>query len=189
MANLSIKTGTISRSMLVGNPPYSPPAFESIATISPVSASVSFTSIPSTYKHLQLRYMARVTSATTLNDINIRFNGDSGNNYAWHFLRADGTTPSVSSGTTTNSIQANDVLTGASSTSGNFGVGIIDIHDYASTTINKTARLFLGNDQNGSGYVSISSGFRNNTAAINRIDITQTFANGSIFSLYGIKGA
>lgn len=189
MANLSIKTGTISRSMLVGNPPYSPPAFESIATISPVSASVSFTSIPSTYKHLQLRYLARTTSAgATLNDINIRFNNDSASNYAFHFLRGSGSTPSVSSGTTTTSIQANDVLTGAGSTAGTFAVGVIDIHDYSLTTKNKTARLYTGNDQNGEGYVSLSSGLWMNTAAINRIDITQTFANGSIFSLYGIKG-
>ena len=163
-------------------------AFESIATISPSSASVSFTSIPSTYKHLQLRYIGRITSAVTLNDINIRFNNDTGTNYVWHFLRGSGSAVSVSAGTSFSSIQANDILTGASSTSSVFGVGIIDIHDYASTTINKTARLFTGNDQNGSGYVSLSSGLWMNTSAINRIDITQTFAAGSTFALYGIKG-
>ncbi len=164
-------------------------SFESIATISPSSASVSFTSIPSTYKHLQLRYLARVTSAITLGDINIRFNNDTGSNYAWHFLRGSGAAVSVSAGTSTTSIQANDVLTGASSTANVFAVGIIDINDYASATTNKTARLFTGNDQNGSGYVSLSSGLWMNTAAINRIDITQTFASSSTFALYGIKGA
>jgi hypothetical protein len=164
-------------------------AYESIATISPSSASVSFTSIPSTYQHLQIRYLARVTSAITLGDVNIRFNNDSGSNYAWHFLRGSGAAVSVSAGTSTTSIQANDILTGANSASNVFAMGIIDIHDYASTTKNKTARLFTGNDQNGSGYSSLSSGLWMNTSAINRIDITQTFASGSVFSLYGIKGA
>lgn len=164
-------------------------AYESIATATPSSASVSFTSIPTTYKHLQIRYLARVTDAVTLNDINIRFNNDSGNNYAFHFLRGSGSAVSVSGAASFSSIQANDVLTGASSTSNVFAVGIIDIHDYANTTKNKTARLFTGNDQNGSGYSELSSGLWMNTAAINRIDITQTFANGSIISLYGIKGA
>ena len=164
-------------------------AYESIATISPSSASVSFTSIPSTYQHLQLRYIGRVTGAVTLNDMNVRLNNDTGTNYAFHFLRGSGAAVSVSAGTSFSSIQANDILTGANSTSGNFGVGIIDIHDYASTTKNKTVRWFSGNDQNGSGYVELSSGLWMNTAAINRIDITQTLASGSVFALYGIKGA
>ena len=163
-------------------------SFESIATISPSSTSVSFTSIPSTYQHLQLRYIGRVTGAVTLNDMNLRLNNDTGTNYAWHFLRGSGSAASVSAGTSFSSIQANDILTGANSTSGNFGVGIIDIHDYASTTKNKTIRWFSGNDQNGSGYVSLSSGLWMDTTAINRIDITQTLASGSVFALYGIKG-
>jgi hypothetical protein len=188
MANLSIKTGVISRSMLVGNPSYVPPSFESIATITPSASSVSFTSIPSTYKHLQLRYLARDNAGATLRDMNLRLNNDTGTNYAFHFLRGSGAAVSVSGAASSSSIQANDILTGAGSTANIYGVGIIDIHDYASTTKNTTVRWFSGNDQNGSGYVSLSSGLWINTAAVNRIDITQTFAAGSVFSLYGIKG-
>ena len=57
-------------------------AFESIATFSPTSgSSVTFNSIPSTYKHLQIRY-AITTSAYA--DIRFRINGDTGSNYTYH---------------------------------------------------------------------------------------------------------
>jgi hypothetical protein len=181
---LNIVAGTFSE----GAPPAPLSSYESIATANPSAASVSFTSIPSTYKHLQLRYLARDNAGATLRDMNLRLNNDTGTNYAFHFLRGSGAAVSVSAGTSFSSIQANDILTGAGSTANIYGVGIIDIHDYASTTKNTTVRWFSGNDQNGSGYASLSSGLWMNTAAVDRIDITQTFAAGTVFSLYGIKG-
>jgi len=45
------------------------------------SATISFTSIPSTYKHLQIRGIARNTSGSGFNKMNIRFNSDSGSVY------------------------------------------------------------------------------------------------------------
>jgi len=165
-----------------------PSSFESIETATPSGSSVSFTSIPSTYAHLQIRYLARDNASGTLRDMNLRFNNDTGSNYAFHFLRGSGSAASASAAASFSSIQANDILTGSTSTANIYGVGIIDIHDYASTTKNTTLRWFSGNDQNGSGYVSLSSGLYINTAAVNRIDITQTFAAGTIFALYGIKG-
>jgi hypothetical protein len=191
MAIKSIKNKTRSGSLLMGNAPYDPAAtflIQRVTVGAGGATGISFTSIPSNYKHLQIRYMARITDSVTFNDINVRFNNDSANNYAFHMLRGSGSAVSNIGIGSFNSIQANDVLTGALSTSGIYGVGIIDIHDYASTAKNKTARLFTGNDQNGSAFFGISSGLWMNTSAINRIDITQTFANGSTFALYGMVG-
>jgi hypothetical protein len=76
------------------------------------------------------------------------------------------------------------------SISNNFAVYIIDILDYASTSKAKTARVFSGRDQKGSGEVELRSGLWTSTAAINRIDIVigGSFTTTSTFALYGIKG-
>jgi hypothetical protein len=188
-SNSSIKTGEKRSKFWDQNTVILYPAFESIASATPSGSSVSFTSIPSTYTHLQIRYLARDNASGTLRDMNLRFNNDTGSNYAFHFLRGSGSVVGISGAASFSSIQANDVLTGATSTANIYGVGIIDIHDYASTTKNTTVRWFSGNDQNGSGYASLSSGLYINTAAVDRIDITQNFAAGTIFALYGIKEA
>jgi hypothetical protein len=70
---------------------------------------------------------------------------------------------------------------------------IIDIHDYASTTKNKTVRSFFGHDRNGAGSVYLYSGLWMNTGAITSLSLGQanfsgTFDTGTVASLYGIKG-
>ena len=55
-------------SFLAGNAAFVPGAYESIASTTVGSGGVStitFSSIPDTYKHLQIRYTARVTGSTT----------------------------------------------------------------------------------------------------------------------------
>ena len=73
MAIRSLKTGQFSRSALVGNPVIMPGSYESIATVTVGSggaASVEFTSIPSTYTHLQIRAIVR-TNYTSSNNKSI----------------------------------------------------------------------------------------------------------------------
>ena len=165
-------------------------AFESIASATPNSASVSFTSIPGTYQHLQIRIMGRRNQATTNSSDFLRFNSDAGSNYTYHYLEGDGTTANASGGTGNQQVLINNVLTGTSSAANTFGVEIINIHNYASTTQYKTVRYFGGHDQNGSGRVNLGSALWLSTSAITRIDFDLiTYINGSVFSLYGIKGA
>jgi hypothetical protein len=69
-------------------------------------------------------------------------------------------------------------------------VFIIDIHDYASTTKNKTVRTFSGVDMNGSGLVYLTSGLWLNTAAVNSVLLKPDggdFDTGSSVALYGIN--
>ena len=69
------------------------------------------------------------------------------------------------------------------------GVLILDVHDYASTSKNKTIRSLNGNDQNGAGDIYLTSGLWLSTAAVTSLTLF-TSANylNTTFSLYGIKG-
>ena len=172
-------------------------SFDSIATttLSSTSSTITFSSIPSTYKHLQIRYIARNSAANTDGYQAIQFNGDStnGNYYFYHFLEGVGTSVSVSSGGTNAGILAGRNA-GASATSGVFGAGIIDILDYTNTNKNTVVRVLTGSDNNGSGNVlDLSSGFWLNTAAVTSISLVAglggyNFVSGTQFALYGIKG-
>lgn len=177
--------------------PVVPSSYESIATATPSGVtSVTFSSIPSTYKHLQLRIISRTNVPTDGWDLAVRFNNDSNQVYDQHDLIGNGGT-AISQATTNSSrftvIQAG---TGTSIGSSFFGSGIVDIHDYASTSKNKTVRSFSGANWNASTnvqYIALSSALWRNTSAINRIDVlvdfsTSTFTAGTSIALYGIKG-
>lgn len=167
-------------------------AFESIASITPSAGatSVTFSSIPSTYQSLQIRYLARRNAAGTLN-VYLRPNSDSTSNKSYHYLRGDGSAVSASGVASNSRIYIGDA-TGSGNTSNVFGIGIVDIHDYASTTRNKTVRSFNGFDDNGSGWCYLSSGCWQSTSAITSLEFEfagDDLASGSTFALYGIKGA
>lgn len=144
-------------------------------------STISFTSIPSTYKHLQIRY-----SGFVANDAFIRFNGDTGTNYSRHSLYGNGASAAAYGA-------ANETAMGftytASST--NPGAVICDVLDYANTNKYKTIKVLNGDDQNGSGIIMLASGNWRNTAAITSITIFEdsgVFGQYSSFALYGIKG-
>jgi hypothetical protein len=165
-------------------------SYESIATItaSGSSPTASFTSIPSTYKSLQIRFNLRSNSSGW--GVALRLNNDTAGNYARHQLYGTGATATADGIASVTSINVAVVNIGTDTTQPT--VGIIDLIDYASTTKTKTIRAFSGLDKNGSGEIGLHSGLWNNTAAVNRVDITliaENFTSGSTFSLYGIKGA
>lgn len=191
MSISSVKTGAIGDSLLAGNTAFNPSSFESIATATGTGSSgtITFSSIPSTYVSLQIRLIANDGGN---NNIGIRFNGDSATNYANHFLVGDGSTASASANTSVNRAL---YVGQAISVSNTFGVSIIDIHDYQSSTKNKTVRSFHGWDTNNGGdggAVRLTSGLWLNTAAVTSVslvDLGGSFSTSSVFSLYGIKGA
>jgi hypothetical protein len=168
-------------------------AFESIATttLSTATATVTFSSIPQTYKHLQVRYLARTDRANNEDIVQIRFNTDTGANYSRHYLFGDGA--SLGSGGVANETRIlTDGCTGASATSGIFGVGIVDVIDYADVNKYKTLRGLTAYDRNGGGLIVVNSGSWRSTVAINTITVTSYYASNfvqySSFALYGIKG-
>lgn len=166
--------------------------FDSIATASGTGSSntISFTSISSAYKHLQIRYIARSTFAGTSINLLYTLNNDTtAANYPWHALRGDGASASSINGLTLN-LLINEGFTGSTAGTGQMGVGVIDFLDYANTNKNKTQRALGGQDRNGAGQVTFQSSLWLNTAAINRIDLiaqSGNFTTDSHFALYGIK--
>ena len=170
-------------------------AYDSIATTTVGAggaSSITFSSIPSGYTHLQIRSIARGTVAQGEMQTFYRFNSDSGNNYAYHLLRGNGSGVFADGITSASSASAVTRYSAANAASGIFGAGVTDILDYANTSKNKTIRSLGGVDANGSGQVYFTSGLWMNTSAITSITIGINdggdFAQYSQFALYGIKG-
>lgn len=177
--------------MLAGNAVWNPwepaGAYESIAAVTVPSgglASVTFSSIPQTYSHLQLRVFALNTAIPQGGDVYMRLNGDTGSNYNAHYLYGGGSSAAAGVNTNTYVYAAFNAVT-------NPGVGITDILDYTSTNKNKTTRSLIGNDRNGAGDIALTSGLWLNTSAITSISVfpgANSFAQYSQIALYGIKG-
>lgn len=170
-------------------------SYESIATTAGSGASITFSSIPSTYKSLQIRSLYKDSSTSSAQEapLYIYFNGDTtSGNYAYHYLRGDGTSATAVGVASSTWMRVDGA--GVVSTTGAYGTSIIDIIDYASTTKNKTMRALAGGNGNTTGtnyMVSLSSGVWLSTSAINSVTVyagNAGFASGSTIALYGIKG-
>ena len=150
------------------------------------SSTITFSSIPSTYTHLQIRGIARTATNVSLG---LRFNSDTGSNYSRHYLNGNGTSAAAGGGASSTSAYAGTTATLASA----FGANVIDILDYKDTNKYTTVRTLSGGDNNGSGFVQFMSGSWRNTNAVTSIDIIQvdgdSFTQYTTFALYGIKGA
>jgi hypothetical protein len=202
MAVSRVKTSSIlqgfpkSRSLLAGNAGYDPAATWLIqrTTLTSNTATITFSSIPSIYKSLQLRYIARstTTGSTVGDNIFINLNSDTGANYTYHQLLGNGSTVSATGATAQTKLNFQNALPRNTVTASIFGVGVLDLLDYASTTKNKTARIFYGTDVNGTeGKIYLASGLWINTTAVTSITLapqSNSFLSGSTFALYGMVG-
>lgn len=149
------------------------------------ATSVTFSSIPSTYKHLQVRIFAR--KDTGGNDAYaLHLNGDTTNaNYAYHLFGGDGTsfTQTVLDRPDSGSVRDNA-----------WNSTVITIPDYASTSKVKSWQTVSGTMSQTDGSCFYGGTVWDNTAAINslRFSIINSgsyqFLTGSVFALYGIKG-
>jgi len=175
-----------NRNLLAGNPVILPGSYESIQTVTVGAggqSTITFSSIPSTYKHLQIRGIARGTDSS-LRALFLSINSTV-NVVRSHYLYGDGATASAGSQT------ANQVGWGLGSgqLASAFSVAVIDILDYANTNKNKVTRSLAANDLNGSGNIALFSELFDTTVAINAVNLTLevgNFAQYSSFALYGI---
>ena len=180
-------------SFLAGNAAYSPSSYESIASATGTGSSgtITFSSIPSTYQHLQIRGIMRSTAAGVGQDsLAIRANGDTSSVYSFHFL---------DNITAYNSASNSYIFTSYSNvplaghTANYTGSVVIDLHNYASTTQNKTFRFSSGLVIPASVLTeSVGSGLYQSTSAVNSVSLFMTsgsWATTTQFALYGIKGA
>ena len=175
--------------------------FESIATVTVGSggqSTVTFSSIPSTFTHLQIRSILRNTAASAgALDLFMNFNGDTNTNYrAYKQIGGTGSGSgfSAASGTSTAAINkiANAAFLDDGNTASVYSTWICDILDYRNTNKYKVTRSLNGQDINGSGSIRFFSGLWMSTSAITSIDLTveggNNFKQYTQFALYGIKG-
>jgi hypothetical protein len=157
-------------------------------TLATTASSITFSSIPATYKHLQVRLSA---SSSISQDIFFQLNGDTGNNYARHYMYGSGASPAAA-GATVPAASGSLGYVSANTDASIFGTAIFDLLDYASTNKYKTTRSLTGYDNNSAGLIVLYSGLWQNTAAVN--SLTMFPNNSGLFqqytkaSLYGIKG-
>jgi len=152
-------------------------------------ASITFSSLgtySSTYKHLQIRYTAKNNSNDFSDNFFVTVNGDTSANYSHHRLVGNGSAVTSIASTSQNSM----ILGRYGQSVGTiFGAGVIDILDPYSTTKNKTFRSFYGCFN--TTFVMLNSGLWMATSSVTSLSLSASpvsFAAGSRFSLYGIKG-
>lgn len=165
-------------------------AFQSIASVTvdaSTASSITFSSIPNTFTHLQIRATYKFGGNGGTPRFRVGNGGvDTGQNYAHSQFQGSGAS-----------------VTASQYTNGDFiylGLGyertdrqamIMDILDYANTNKFKTFRFQLGY-AGASGVFSMNYGQWRSTSAIDTIQLSVQVNNFSQYShvaLYGIKGA
>lgn len=159
-------------------------------TLTSSTNTITFTSIPSTYTHLQLRGIFRTDYGTGAGGY-LRLNNDQTSSiYRAHVLYANGSAvESVDAGAlSTGMYWGSD--TGVSSGANSYGYNVADFVDYKNTNKFKTVRILSGKEDNSSGVVQLTSGLYKSTTAISRIDLiiggAANWVAGTTVSLYGI---
>jgi len=160
-------------------PTYTPLA---TVTLGSSAASVTFSSIPATYRDLILVINGSSSIATSFP---IRLNGDSGSNYPYVVMKGDAI-GAVSELGTTSAIFAtwNSTLANTPWTS------VTQIMDYSATDKHKTALTRVSMTRETSSLYTAALATRwANTAAVTSVACstsTGTYNAGTTFSLYGV---
>ena len=156
--------------------------YEKIATttLGSTEATVTFSSISSAYTDLVVIFVGNLNAAATCF---LRYNNDSGSNYAQQDVVGDGTAVTGQKRTSVTGFRLYDVA----ASSNPINNLIFNINNYSNTTTYKTT-LLRGSDSGGEIGMGVS--LWRSTAAINRLDFVNTagtWSAGSTFTIYGIK--
>ena len=182
--NYGVSSGTSAASNSVT--PITPTSFDSIATSTAASGTAwTFSSIPSTYTHLQLRLF--MTTGT--GNVHLRFNGSTGTLYGYSNVETNGS-GSVSTGTnSTDRIYINGTNYNIGNSTG--AAFLVNIYNYANTNTNTYVTTQAGYYDGASNrMVSYGYGLWQSTAVIDSLTITtsgSSAVSGQSLALYGIK--
>ena len=148
-------------------------------TLSTSDSSITFSSIPNTYRDLVIV----VTGSTTANaDLGFRLNSDSGANYSFVYMGGNGST--TLSGSATGQTQV--VLDAYFWRSTEISTCIAHIMDYSATDKHKT--ILSRNNVAGGGTDAFANRYASNSA-ITSVEVrnpAQSFASGTTITMYGI---
>jgi hypothetical protein len=146
-------------------------------TLGSSASSVTFSSIPATYRDLIVVIQGTVASGA---NVSLRFNSDTGSNYSFVYMFGSGTSTASASGT-------DSAILGGGFNSSVISQAIFQVMDYSATDKHKTT-LNRTDEPNGAAYAW--AGRWANTAAITTLLVRMTngtnFNSGATFNLYGV---
>lgn len=157
------------------------------------ASNIAFTSIPSGYTDLLVKWSLRSTTNAYRMNINVTYNSIS-SGYSSRYLSGQGagSGASANNATGTNQIYSGEIP-GATGTTNTFSNGEIYIPNYTSSSYKNAS---IDNVQESTStsnvFASLITGLVSNTAAINAITLTpgaDNFAQYSTAYLYGISNA
>jgi hypothetical protein len=159
-------------------------------TLTTNQASVTFSNIPSKYKHLEIRATGRSTTAGTIGTVGMQLNGDTGSNYYRQFIRVTNNVAQTgNSGLTADFVAAD--WHGAGSVAnryGSFETTIVNYQGNFYKSFTSTSTMVSGDYT--SSLTQLWGGSWEDTSAITSIRFfskdSGEFAANSSFSLYGI---
>lgn len=154
------------------------------------SGTLTFASIPATYKNLLLAIMGRSSDGQPAREVRLQFNADTGGNYQGTYTLVAGTTSSTGFFDTTYSFLGQ--VAAATATANFPGALHVLIPDYAATVFYKTLQVSAGWATGTGNNANSQEGFGvwRDTAAITQIDLILQSGNwitGSKAQLYGIN--
>jgi hypothetical protein len=153
-------------------------------TLGSATNSVTFSTIPATYTDLV--FIGSIKGDASNGTIQVRFNGDTGNNYSYTRLYGTGSAAASDRSSNISSMQLEDPGTAFNS---QFIVARGQIQNYSNSTTYKT---MLGRGDEVTNVTMATSNLWRNTAAVTSVTIftpSNNFAIGSTFTLYGISAA
>jgi len=159
----------------------------STVTTSASQATVTFSSIPGTFKDLILVVNARGTASTTAVNVLLRMNGDTGANYSYERINPFGS--AFAAAGTSMEVATINAATALANRGTSFEAAVFN---YADTLFHRqmTCFQYMGITNTASNFFQTSTGgfWNNTTNAITQLDLllsSGAFVDGSIVSLYG----
>jgi len=159
----------------------------STVTTSASQATVTFSSIPGTFKDLILVVNARGTASTTAVNVLLRMNGDTGANYSYERINPFGS--AFAAAGTSMEVATINAATALANRGTSFEPAVFN---YADTLFHRqmTCFQYMGITNTASNFFQTSTGgfWNNTTNAITQLDLllsSGAFVDGSIVSLYG----
>lgn len=160
-------------------------------TLTSSAASVTFSSIPSTYTDLVVRYSAR--GATNIDTVTMRINADSSVLYSYRSLQGNGgSASSTNDGGGDTQISIPYGVVGSTLTASTFSSGEIYVPNYTVAQNRQISTHQTQENNAASSGMAVTAGLYRSTTAISTIALfgsAGNFASGSSFFLYGLKNS
>lgn len=158
------------------------------------ASTVTCTAIPGTYSGVQIQILARSAAAVNQDNLVVKGNADTGNNYSAQFAEFDNTASIIAHSVSGAPAAAGPAsVPGASATANTAGVITADIVGYTSTTFFKNANFSSGwRDSSAAVTHKIVVWWEwASTSALTRLDFTLSsggnFVTGSVITIYGLQ--